>query len=237
MASFGQSVLFGQPSDDPNVNFGYLQSAIQSAQLNPQNTQMQRQVAYWQEVVARQAQANSMAQASLAQAAAAQAAAAQAAAAQAAAHAPAPAPAGALAPQAPMQVPPLFSTGVAGPMGPGVHYGSSEQGSTPFITPAAARASTPRAPSVRGRASGSASSRFASAPGRRHRTRSADRHEGEASDTEAIPRGLGTRIVSAESSLRRNAAEMAQLVAQLAQADQNFRALQDRLQAFEQQDQ
>ena len=54
---FGQSVLFGMPSDDVNINMGHLQQAQQYLQANPQNVQAQRQCAYWTDIVQRQQQA------------------------------------------------------------------------------------------------------------------------------------------------------------------------------------
>ena len=51
---FGQSGLFGQPSDDPSVNMQQYQLALQYAQANPTNVQAQRQAAYWHDVIQRQ---------------------------------------------------------------------------------------------------------------------------------------------------------------------------------------
>ena len=53
---FGQSVLFGQPSDDPNINMQTYSQALLYAQQNPNNPQAQRQAAYWHEIIQRQTQ-------------------------------------------------------------------------------------------------------------------------------------------------------------------------------------
>ena len=55
--SFGQSLLFGQPSIDANMNLHYLNQAQIYAASNPGNVQAQRQLQYWQEVCLRQTQA------------------------------------------------------------------------------------------------------------------------------------------------------------------------------------
>ena len=55
---FGQSALFGQPSNDPNMNLHYLNQAHACAVQNPTNVQAQRQWAYWAEIVQRQAAAH-----------------------------------------------------------------------------------------------------------------------------------------------------------------------------------
>ena len=53
----GQSVLFGQPSDDLQTNIQHYTNAQQYAQAHPGNLRAQRQLAYWTEVVNRQMQA------------------------------------------------------------------------------------------------------------------------------------------------------------------------------------
>ena len=56
---FGQtSTFFGQPSTDLQQNIAYMQNAQAVAALDPLNAQAQRQAAYWQEIVARQAAAH-----------------------------------------------------------------------------------------------------------------------------------------------------------------------------------
>ena len=57
MAQFGQSTVFGQPSTDPAMNMHYYSQAQSFAANNPTNLQAQRQLAFWAEVVQRQAAA------------------------------------------------------------------------------------------------------------------------------------------------------------------------------------
>ena len=51
---FGQSTLFGHPSQDPSLNVHYAQLAYQHAQNHPSDPQAQRQWAFWSEVVRQQ---------------------------------------------------------------------------------------------------------------------------------------------------------------------------------------
>ena len=133
MASFGQSVIFGQPSDDPNMNLQFLQFATQHATANPGDPQAQRQLAYWRDLVQRQ---------------------------QAQPQAPMPTPTSAnpfampamppgayghAAPAAPSAAP-ASAPSLSHNMGPGTtghagsHDGSSERGAPPFLNRRATRA-------------------------------------------------------------------------------------------------
>ena len=54
---FGHSTLFGQPSNDPNMNVYYMQQAQLFFRQKPGNVQASRQLAYWTGIVQRQAAA------------------------------------------------------------------------------------------------------------------------------------------------------------------------------------
>ena len=99
---------------------------------------------------------------------------------------------------------------------------------TPCITPALTRASTPVGERVR---SDLGARRTSS---RRERTKSADRDAPD--DEERIPRGLGTRIISAETALKRHTEDLVRMQQKLDAADGSFRTLQSQVQGLQNQD-
>ena len=202
--AFGSSSLFGVPSTQHEMNVYYLQQAQQYLISNP-STQAQAQVQYWLSIVqAGQAQQQHQMAGTAHVGTAGQNMNVQAA--QAAANAPAyvaSASAGAPSQLFGGQQGSVFHHGSMEQRGS--HMGSASAGNSAFHTPAASRPPTPR-PRHRRDTSQQPDRRG------RHRTRSQGREDGDDDeDDRDVPRGLGTRIISAESHLRRHAEALAQL--------------------------